>query len=142
MCSTLVTVHFMLGFTAVFAEFSARRTLDLLHDQIGTAGLTAAAAIPALTAVVDQHAAAVRDILAVGVEGSAAVAGAVLLAGYARGLMDQGRRMGWHPPSHDGLWDWTHADWLTARLVAVCALASSTTGPRTESHLDIPDPCL
>jgi hypothetical protein len=134
-------VPFMLGFTAVFAEFSARRTLDLLHDQIGTAGLAAAAAIPVLTAAIDQHAAAVRDILAAGVEGSAAVAGAVLLAGYARGLLDQGHRMGWRLSAPADLWDWAHADWLTARLVAVCALASSTNGPRATIGLNVADAC-
>lgn len=141
MRAALTIVQFMLGFTAVFAEFSARRTLDHLHDQIGTAGLAAAAAVPVLTAMVDQHAAAVRDILAVGVEGSSAVAGAVLLAGYARGLLDQGDRMGWRLSKPADLWDWAHTDWLTARLVAVCSLATPT-GSRAEISLNAVDPCF
>jgi hypothetical protein len=85
----------MFGLIPALAEASARRRLADLHDQVGRPGMAAAAAVPALTAVVDQHAAAVRDILAVGVEGSLTVAGVVLLAGYARGLVDQARELGW-----------------------------------------------
>ncbi len=75
-------------------ERSARRALDRLHDQLGTAGLVAAATVPGLAAVLDQHEAAVRDILTTGVEASAAVAGTVLLAGYARGIQDHLRERG------------------------------------------------
>src|SRR5262245_45406689 len=75
-------------------ERSARRVLDRLHEQFGTAGLVAAAAIPGLGAMVDQHAAAVRDILTTGVESGAAVAGTVLLAGYAQGVLDHLRESG------------------------------------------------
>ena len=93
-------------------ERSARRALDRLNEQVGTAGLLAAAAVPGLAAVVDQHAAAVRDILTVGVESGAAVAGVVLLAGYAQGVQDHLRERGepLHVPK-----DLT--DWLNARLV-------------------------
>ncbi|HJQ48301.1 MAG TPA: DUF6401 family natural product biosynthesis protein [Amycolatopsis sp.] len=116
----------MVNVPAFGVEFSARRTLDNLHQQVG-AGLLAAAAVPGLTAAIDQHAAAVRDIVTMGVEGSAAVAGAVLLAGYARGLVDAAREAGWRFTSPA---DWTQADWFTARLLAVCALAK---------HIDRPD---
>ena len=111
----------MFGDVHGWVEASARRTLAQLHERIGAPGLAAAAAVPGLLAAVDQHAAAVRDILAVGVEGSAG--GVVLLAGYARGLLAQGSEMGWRVGVPAGLTGWSEADWLTARLVAVCELA-------------------
>jgi hypothetical protein len=112
----------MFGDVHEWVEASARRTLAQLHERIGGPGLAAAAAVPGLLAAVDQHAAAVRDILVLGVE-SGGVVGAVLLAGYARGLLAQGREMGWRFGAPGGLVGWTRVDWLTARLVAVCELA-------------------
>jgi hypothetical protein len=109
----------MASWAARWAEFSARRTLERLHEQLGP-GLLAAAAVPGLLAAIDQHSAAVRDIVTLGVDGSAAVAGVVLLAGYASGLVDQAKELGWRFTSPA---DWTTADWFTARLLAVCALA-------------------
>jgi len=106
-------------------EDGARRTLANLHAQFGTAGLVAAAALPGLAAAVDQHAAAVRDILAVGVEQSAAVAGVVLLAGYARGVIDTARRHGWQTTTPASLAEWARADWVFLRLLGVCALAAN-----------------
>lgn len=103
-------------------ERSAQQWLGRLMDQVGLAGLAAVAAVPAVSAMVDQHAAAVRDILLLGVEGATTVAGAVLLAGYAKGLLDQAgvRPGGLQAISADC---WRHADWLALRLVAVCALS-------------------
>jgi hypothetical protein len=124
----------MLGFLArwaeSWAESAARAMLARLPERIGLPDRAAPGpAAPGLLAVIDQHAAAVRDILDVGVPGSAAVARPVLLAGYARGLLDQAREQGWHPApdpgAHPGV------DWLTARLWAVCDLAL---------HLDDPPP--
>lgn len=109
----------MASWAAPWAEFSARRTLERLHQQLGP-GLLAAAAVPGLMAAVDQHSAAVRDIVTLGVEGSAAVAGVVLLAGYASGVIDQAKEQGWRFSSPA---DWAAADWFTSRLLAVCALA-------------------
>lgn len=125
---TLATVGSMPGFASAFAEFSAHRALSQLHEQLGRAGLAAAAAIPGLGAAVDQHAAAVRDIVDVGVEDSAAVAGVVVLAGYARGMLDRAKELGWRFTAPAHLADWTRTDWFTARLVAVCALANRPTG--------------
>jgi hypothetical protein len=104
-------------------ERSARRVLDRLHDQLGAAGLLAAATAPGLAAVVDQHAAAVRDILTVGVESGAAVTGAVLLAGYAQGVQDHLRERGYQLPVPGDAASWLEASWYHVRLVAVCALA-------------------
>lgn len=93
-------------------------------DQVGAAGLAAAASVPALLAAIDQHAAGVRDILLLGVEGSAAAAGAVLLAGYAKGLLDQAGTDGARLRAAVGDC-WHRADWLTVRVLAVCALSRS-----------------
>lgn len=115
---------------AAWAEFSARRTMAHLQERIGVAGLAAAAAVPGLAAAVDQHSAAVRDILAMGVEDAAGVAGVVLLAGYARGLLDQGREAGWEPAPPADAAGWVDAGWLTTRLLGVCALAARAEDPR------------
>ncbi|WP_345381577.1 DUF6401 family natural product biosynthesis protein [Pseudonocardia yuanmonensis] len=112
----------MSGTTGVFTERSARRWLAQLHDQVGCAGLVAAAAVPGLAAVVDQHAAAVRDATTIGLESTAMIAGLALLAGYAHGVLTHARAHGWRPPADD-LTSWERADWTSLRLVAVCALA-------------------
>ena len=53
----------MLGFISHWADLSARRMLTHLDERISAPGM---ATVPALTAAVDQHAAAVRDILVIG----------------------------------------------------------------------------
>lgn len=114
----------MAGLFDHLAEDHAQRWLTRLMDQVGGAGLAAAASVPALLAAVDQHAAGVRDILVLGVEGSAVAAGAVLLAGYAKGLLDEaGTDAGRLRAAVDGCWH--RADWLTVRVLAVCALSRS-----------------
>ncbi len=118
---TLRAVTAVSGF---FAEWGARRSLARLMDQVGAAGLAAAAAVPAVSAVVDQHAAAVRDILVMGVEGSASIAGVVLLAGYATGLLDQAGTDAATVGAAVGD-QWWRAEWLALRLVAICALSRS-----------------
>ncbi|TDV53669.1 DUF6401 family natural product biosynthesis protein [Actinophytocola oryzae] len=105
-------------------ERSARRALDGLNQQLA-AGLLATAAAPALAAVVDQHAAAVRDILTVGVESGAAVAGIVLLAGYAQGVQDHLRDRGIQLAVPTDTAGWLTASWFHVRLLAVCALAKN-----------------
>jgi hypothetical protein len=107
--------------------------LDRLHEQFGTAGLVAAAAIPGLGAMVDQHAAAVRDILTTGVESGAAVAGTVLLAGYAQGVLDHLRESGTSLHTPRDSFGWLSADWSSMRLLAVCALARNLRGNRIGS---------
>jgi Family of unknown function (DUF6401) len=104
------------------AEHRAQRWLAGLMDQVGSAGLAAAATLPALLAAVDQHAAGVRDILLLGVEGSAAAAAAVLLAAYAKGLLDQAGTDGHRLRAAVGEC-WHRADWLTIRVLAICALS-------------------
>ncbi|WP_245976039.1 DUF6401 family natural product biosynthesis protein [Amycolatopsis palatopharyngis] len=128
----------MSSLTDIWVESAARRTLARLNEQIGSAGLTAVAATPWLAAAVDQHSAAVRDIIEFGVEGSAAMAGVVLLAGYARGLLDRARETGWTVPVPVEGKPWAHTDWMTTRLLGVCALARTIDEP--QPRLDDIDP--
>ena len=109
----------MLG--SALLEVSARKTLNRLHATHGAAALAAAREVPALSAALDQHAAAVRDILDVGVRDSAAVPARVLLAGYARGLLEHADRGATRAPYEPS--DWARAEWLPLRLAAVCLLA-------------------
>lgn len=98
------------------------RWLSRVMDQFGAAGLAAATADPGLLAMIDQHAAAVRDVLRSRQERSATAAGVVLLAGYARGLLDRsGTDLRRVSERLDGRWP--DADWLTLRLLGVCALS-------------------
>lgn len=108
----------------MFPNWDAQRVLASLMDQLGAAGLAAASTLPGVSAVVDQHSAAVRDILVMGVEGAASTAGVVLLAGYAKGLLDQARTDTAAVAAAVGD-QWHRAGWLALRLVAVCALSRS-----------------
>jgi hypothetical protein len=105
-------------------HLSARRWLSRLHEDLGIAGLAAAAALPGLSAMLDQHAAAVRDATTIGLEGSAAMAGLVLLASYGRGVLTHAREHGWRPLPADAA-AWRTADWTSLRLAAVCTLAQA-----------------
>ena len=97
-------------------ESAARRELSLLAERLlGRAGMTLSGLAPDLLAAVDQHAAAVRDILTLG--GSRV--GVIELAGYARGIQDAATDLGWRTPDEDS---WT-SDWVVQRLIAVCLLA-------------------
>ncbi|WP_202867750.1 DUF6401 family natural product biosynthesis protein [Kribbella pittospori] len=73
-------------------------------------------------AAIDQHAAAVRDILAM----TAGRAGPIQLAAYARGIQDVAADRGWHP-------DTGAPDWVTLRLLAACDLALSDRRSRIHS---------
>lgn len=101
---------------------SAIRLLGRLRDQVG-GGLVATVKQPGLAAVVDQHAAAVRDILSIGVDSGAQVARPVLLAGYAQGVLDHVRERGEQLRVPVDAAGWARADWLCVRLLAVCSLA-------------------
>ncbi|MFI1911840.1 DUF6401 family natural product biosynthesis protein [Nocardia sp. NPDC020380] len=99
---------------------SARKTLNRLQRTHGAAALLAANEFPGLAAAIDQHAAAIRDILDLGVENSSQVPVSVLLAGYARGLLETLHDTAPTPQSPT---DWQQADWTHLRLAAVCSLA-------------------
>ncbi|WP_280228363.1 DUF6401 family natural product biosynthesis protein, partial [Nocardia cyriacigeorgica] len=120
---------FLLG--PVLIEQSARRSIKRLHKMYGAPALAAAAELPALSAALDQHAAAVRDILEFGVDPDHGTPPVVLLTAYARGLLDQARETA---PAPLGPEDsppgppavpvdtagWSEADWMVLRLAAVC----------------------
>ena len=112
-----------MGLVDAWMEWAARRYLRRLGEQVGAAGLAVATGVPGVMAAVDQHSAAVRDIVTQGAAGPPAEATAVLLAGYARGVLDHARRKGWRLQVPMALDAWCRADWMTMRLVSVCSLA-------------------
>jgi hypothetical protein len=98
---------------------SAHASLEELHDSVGADGLAVAAANPGLMAIIDQHAAGVRDSLSADVRPLTAV----ILAAYAEGVRDAAFTHGWQPPV--GRFDWSENDWVMRRLLAVCAIAGT-----------------
>ena len=111
------------GAAARAALRSAYLSLDELHASVGTTGLAAADDSPGLMAVVDQHAAGIRDSLSADTRPLTAV----LLAAYAEGVRDAAFTHGWRPPV--GPIDWSAGDWPLHRLLAVCALARTLPEP-------------
>jgi hypothetical protein len=103
----------------------ARALLDEMMARVGVDGLVAAHADAGLLALVDQHAAAVRDALAhagraVDAEG---------LASYAKSIAAAADRMGRPVPQPGHAYAsgpaWLAAEWHLLRLVAVCMIAES-----------------
>lgn len=106
----------------VWHESSARRELAALAERLGVAPQSTPGWAPALVAAVDQHAAAVRDILLF----SGGRLGPIELVGYARGVQDVAIESGWQPAPRSDDADWT-TNWVNARLAAVCLLAAAGT---------------
>ncbi|MER5455037.1 DUF6401 family natural product biosynthesis protein [Micromonospora sp. NPDC002389] len=100
-----------------------RSALMALATTVGLDGLAAAGALPGLLAVVDQHAAAVRESL----HGDLTPLTAAALAGYAEGLRAAAAEHGWQPPAAPV--EWAEADWALVRLLAVCALTAALDTP-------------
>jgi len=92
--------------------------LEEIMAKVGVDGLVAAMGRPGLMAIVDQHAAAVRDSLAA--SGLTLTAGP--LAGYASSVAAAAVRMDRELPE-PALTDWTKSSWFQLRLMAVCSLA-------------------
>ncbi|WP_250008972.1 DUF6401 family natural product biosynthesis protein [Actinoplanes sp. M2I2] len=111
------------GAAARAAHRSAHASLAELHDTVGAGGLEAADTNPGLMALIDQHAAGIRDSLSVDVRPLTAV----LLAAYAEGVRDAAFTHGWRPPADEI--DWTANDWVLRRLLAVCVLARALPQP-------------
>ena len=115
-----------MGLTNALTEWRARRWLVTLGNSLGADGMLVAATVPGLGAALDQHAAAVRDILAQvrRTDGAAPLSERALLAGYGRGLLERFdysvRQVRRHATGR-----WTRADWLALRLLAVYALSRS-----------------
>ena len=104
--------------TNAAATSTPEAVLEEIMAQVGVDGLVAAMGRPGLMAVVDQHAAAIRDSLAA--SGLKLEAGP--LAGYASSVAAAATRMGRELPEPT-LVDWTKASWFQLRLMAICALA-------------------
>jgi hypothetical protein len=96
-------------------------------------GVAAVAAVPAVAAVVDQHAAAIRTTLtgpvtpSGGAEALIPVAASLVvlptltqLAAYVRGLTDQATAHGWYPPMPGAA---QPLDRISLRILAACQLA-------------------
>ena len=134
--ATIRNVPVLRDVGALLSEWSARRTLRRLIEDFGYPGLIAARRSPSLGAALDQHIAAVRDVLDDRSTGRGSTllrvdprARTVRLAAYARGLVDEQRRGGGavRVPRED---EWDHADWSVLRLLAVCHLGRALTGDR------------
>ncbi|TDE12215.1 DUF6401 family natural product biosynthesis protein [Jiangella asiatica] len=92
---------------------AAQRELASLADRLGMADLSEWPA--GRLAAVDQHAAAVRDILLLSGEDT----GPAELANYARGIEDVAQERGRAP----GTPNWDAPDWVSLRLAGVSILA-------------------
>ncbi|MBG0568511.1 DUF6401 family natural product biosynthesis protein [Actinoplanes aureus] len=110
---------------AVAAAVPAAAYLDEMMARVGVDGLTAAFAEPALLALVDQHAADVREAL----HDAGRVADAGGLASYARSIAAGAVRAGRSIPEPGAApatpTEWLSADWTLLRLVAVCLIAEA-----------------
>jgi hypothetical protein len=98
-------------------EASARRDLGVLSRLV----LSRMVVTPAVQAAIDQHAAAVRDILTL----SPGRIGPVELAGYAQGVEDGAFGRGWRPGTD------LSTDWVGLRLAAACSLVTASAGDVT-----------
>jgi hypothetical protein len=127
----IANIRRVVALSTVALQISARRWLHALHQDLGAAGLMAAASIPGVAAVLDQHAATVQEAITTGMECGTPVAGLILLASYGRGVLAEARRHGWQRPPAN-LAQWRRADWTSMRLAAVCALAHR---PTVAEHL-------
>ena len=106
--------------TEKLRQSAAKSTLNGLMIWLGEAGLAAARQRVGLMALIDQHAAAVRDGLGDPGTGLSAVS----LAGYASGVRDALIEADWRLPAVADQ-DWSKPEWPTVRLLAVCTLARS-----------------
>ncbi|GIM92390.1 DUF6401 family natural product biosynthesis protein [Paractinoplanes toevensis] len=101
----------------------AAALLDEMMARVGVDGLAAALADPGLLALVDQHAAAVRDAM-IDADRDLDAAG---LAAYATSIVAAARRGGRTVPAIGEAAtrpaDWKAADWHLLRLLGVCMLA-------------------
>ncbi|GIF03163.1 DUF6401 family natural product biosynthesis protein [Actinoplanes siamensis] len=99
--------------------------LDEMMARVGVDGLAAAFTQPGLLAVVDQHAAAVREALV----GAGRAIDADGLAAYARSIAAAAVRMRRPLPAPGGapttVAGWSNAGWPLLRLVAVCLIAET-----------------
>lgn len=99
-------------------QSAAKSTLNGLMIWLGEPGLAAAGQRAGLMALIDQHAAVIRDSLGDPGDGISAVS----LAGYASGVRDALIEADWRLPAVTDQ-DWSKPEWPTLRLLAICSLA-------------------
>ncbi|WP_345366770.1 DUF6401 family natural product biosynthesis protein [Actinoallomurus liliacearum] len=92
------------------SEDVAREVVRQMIGEVGEEGVAAMGRMPGLAAAVDQHAAAIRDIVA----GSGQELTLRVLREYLEGFTDAAIERGWWPDEE--------FDWETIRVVAVCSL--------------------
>jgi Family of unknown function (DUF6401) len=107
----------MTAFAQPTTDTAARQYLDQIMAMVGVDGLVEALSSPGVLALVDQHAAAVRDSL----ESAGKQIGPIALAGYARSVLAVHERHGRPLPSPSTV-AWERPEWTVVRLVAVCSL--------------------
>jgi hypothetical protein len=88
--------------------------LRALVQDIGQVGVAKTADDPGLAAAVDQHAAAVRDVIT----GSGGELDEAALLDYLHGFADTALDQGWWPSEE--------YDWRLVRVIAVCSLIRGT----------------
>jgi hypothetical protein len=98
---------------SVLGDFLHDLPLRRLASEVTRAGQTAMRRRPHLVAAVDQHAAAVRDMLATDERGMHPTA----VFDYLRGFLEGARERGWYPAV--GVFD----EWEDIRLLACCQMA-------------------
>ncbi|MEV5712069.1 DUF6401 family natural product biosynthesis protein [Actinoallomurus sp. NPDC052274] len=92
------------------SEDVAREVVRQMIDEVGEEGIAAMKRMPGLAAAVDQHAAAIRDLVA---EAGQELTPRVLRE-YLENFTDAAIERGWWPAEE--------FDWETVRVVAVCSL--------------------
>ncbi|MGC9664993.1 DUF6401 family natural product biosynthesis protein [Planosporangium sp. 12N6] len=97
----------------------SRAFLDELMARVGVDGLVATLRSPSLGTAVADHAAVVRDNVALDATGIEPVE----LADYAAVVLADAQRAAHLLPTDPGAVDWERADWYLLRLLAVCAVA-------------------
>jgi hypothetical protein len=98
----------LLPFAPMSGDLS--ETLRGLIRDIGEAGVAKMSADPGLAAMVDQHAASVRDVIT----GSGGELHEAALLDYLHGFADTALAQGW--------WPGEEYDWQLIRVIAVCSL--------------------
>lgn len=99
--------------TAVLGKLLASLSARRLVSDVARAGHAAMRRRPGLVAAVDQHAAAIRDILITDERGPRPSA----VRDYLHGFLDGARQRGWYPAV--GVFD----EWEDIRLLACCRMA-------------------
>lgn len=114
MRGVLLVRWFAMSWLRSWQESVARRELAELGMRL-TSATDLCVTTPSLQAAVDQHAAAIRDILTM----TTGTMGPIEIAGYTNGVLDAAADWGWRLSATA-----VKPDWVIIRLLAACGLAS------------------